>query len=60
MATDGNLDLDKGMKNILNSEYVGIYKHFKISLKDNCLKQKKCIMDFKIHVKVKCKIIIYS
>lgn len=46
MASDGNLDLDKGMKNILNSKYVGIYKHFKISLKDNCLKQKKMYYGF--------------
>lgn len=51
MATDGNLDLDKGMKNILNSEYVGIYKHFKISLKDNCLKQKNVLWILKYMLK---------
>lgn len=38
IVPDGNLDLDRRMKNIINSKYLGIYKHFKIHLKDNCLK----------------------
>lgn len=42
--TDGNLDQRNEI--ILNSKYVGIYKHLKISLKGNWLSKAKII---KIH-----------
>lgn len=40
MVPDGSMDIQKEMKSTGYGEYKNIFSIFKISLKDNCLRQK--------------------